>query len=87
MCGCVGLKPTTGRIYQGGRRVCAIGQLLEVNSNAGLMSSTVAGTTITLRSMLSPEVVRKMESEDVDVKPIPWRRELYAPRRKLKIGW
>ena len=67
--------------------LCPQGQLLEVNSNAGLMSSTVSGTTITLRSLLSPEVVRKMESEDVDVKPIPWRQELYAPRRKLKIGW
>ena len=30
MCGCVGLKPTTGRIYQGGRRVCAIVSLQEI---------------------------------------------------------
>ena len=63
------------------------GQLLEVNSNAGLMSATVSGTAMALRSLLSPDAVKRMESEDVDVKPIPWRKELYAPRRKLKIGW
>ena len=63
------------------------GQLLEVNSNAGLMSATVSGTTMALRSLLSPDAVKRMEMEDVDVKPIPWRQELYAPRRKLKIGW
>ena len=51
------------------------------------MSSTVSGTTMALRSLLSPDAVKRMESEDVDVKPIPWRKELHAPRRKLKIGW
>ena len=30
MCGCVGLKPTTGRMYQGGRRVCAIVSLQDI---------------------------------------------------------
>ncbi len=117
-CGVVGFKPTTSRVYVGGRRqgsrvsgwrtkkefasTTAVlhmvyiesttsivnlpqGQLVGVYSTAGFMSRTVAGVTLAMRSILSDP--RRMALADHRVSPIPWQPDLFAPGRKLKIGW
>lgn len=87
--GVVGLKPTTGRIYEGGR-IGGWGNggnpmrplLMSV---AGYMSSSVAGIRVGMQALLQSS--RKMSSDDWRVVPVQWQDDLYKPDRKLVIGW
>ena len=61
------------------------GKAIGANSNAGFMSPTVDGVTLGMQCILeNPE---KMSALDHKVIPLPWRKNLFKPERKLKIGW
>jgi len=87
--GVVGLKPTSGRIYEAGRRGAqgSGGKSLRpcISSVAGYMSATVSGTRIGMQVLL--ENSRRMSYEDWRVTPLNWQADLYKPGRKLRIGW
>jgi len=87
--GCVGLKPSSSRLFEGGRRqgVGAGSKYLRMGiySVAGFMAPTVGGIEVGMRALLSaPEL---MSREDWRVVPLPWREEEFSPKRKLRIGY
>jgi len=87
--GVVGLKPTTDRIYQGGRRggQGSGSKALRpcITSVAGFMSSSVQGIRVGMKVLL--ENARRMSLDDWRVVPLHWQESLYTPTRKLRIGW
>ena len=87
--GVCGLKPTNGRVYQGGRRMGpgVNGSYLKhgIYSAAGFMAPSVPGLVLGMKSLL--EKPDKMANEDWRVAPLPWRQEMLNPKKRLKIGW
>ena len=87
--GCVSLQPSTGRIYEGGRRggVGAGARTLRtgIYSVAGFMSRTVAGVEVGMRALLADS--RRMAAVDWRVAPLDWQPHLARPGRKLRIGF
>ena len=49
------------------------------------MCKSVDGVTLGMKSLLQNP--NQLQELDHSVVPIPWRNELYNPKRKLKIGW
>jgi len=88
-CGIAALKPTTGRIYEGGR-VFSQGSRPKIlrpciSSVAGFMSSSVYGVKLGMELCINNS--RRMNMEDHRVAPIQWQNDLYKLGRKLRIGW
>ena len=87
--GVCGLKPTNGRLFEGGRRgaqgsgmpILRVG----VYSVGGFMSSTVAGLEVGMKALL--EDARRMAAKDWRVVPVNWDEKLHQPGRKLKIAY
>jgi len=89
MSGVCGLKPTSGRIFEGGRRggVGSGGPVVRngVYGVSGFMSSSVKGLEVGMMALL--EGTEKMAALDWRVAPVPWRNHLANPGRPLKIGF
>jgi len=86
-CGISSLKPTSGRIFERGRRKGVLGSLIGVQSNAGFMSQKVEGVIVGMKSLLEKDV-QEMSDIDYKVHPIPWNENLFQPQKKrLKIGY
>ena len=87
--GVFGLKPSTGRIYESGRRggVGSEGLILRtgIYSVAGFMSSSVAGLEIGMRALL--QECSKMSALDWRVAPVDWNETKFKPGRNLKVGY
>jgi fatty acid amide hydrolase len=87
--GVCGLKPTNGRIFEGGRRggVGVGGPVVRngVYVVSGFMSRRVEGIWAGMASLLG--AVEGMSAEDWRVAPVPWREALARPGRKLKVGY
>jgi len=87
--GVCGLKPSSGRIYESGRRGAqgSGGLILRTGlySVAGFMSSSVAGLEVGMKALLQES--SKMASLDWRVAPVNWSEEKFKPGRKLKIGY
>lgn len=84
-CGIAALKPTTGRLYQGGRRKGTRGQIIGVQSNAGFMSRRVEGVSLAMQAFLAQPT--NMSDIDHRVVPLPWNESLLSRKRRLKIGY
>jgi len=56
-----------------------------INSNTGFMSSSVDGVVLGMTSLLDDPI--RMAKLDYKSVPLPWREELFRPKRKLRIGW
>jgi len=88
-CGLAALKPTSRRIYQGGRlggpgkETIALRPILE--SVAGFLASEVEGVKLGMELLLKN--TQRMCSDDFRVAPVPWQEDLYSTDRKLCIGW
>jgi len=87
--GVCGMKPSSSRIYEGGRRggVGAGSGYIKNGFYAvnGFMAPSVAGIEVGMRALLtSPEV---MTATDYRVAPVPWREDIFTPGRKLRIGF
>ena len=88
--GVCGLKPTTGRLYEGERRGGPGGPVVEslrcgVSSVAGFMSRDVAGLRLAMSALLASS--RLMAARDWRVAPVDWNWSLYRPGRKLRLAF
>jgi len=87
--GVCGLKPSSGRIYESGRRGAVGAGALTVRTGlysvAGFMSSSVAGLEVGMKALLQES--SKMAALDWRVAPLNWSEEKFKPGRKLKIGY
>ena len=88
--GVCGLKPTTGRLYEGERRGGPGGSGAEslrcgVSSVAGFLSRDVAGLQLGMAALLSNS--RLMAGRDWRVAPVDWNWSLYRPGRKLRLAY
>lgn len=84
-CGISSLKPTTGRIFERGRRKGTKGIVVGVQSNSGFMSKSVDGVILGMKTFLQDPM--KMAEMDHKVVPLPWQEKLFSPSKRLKIGW
>ena len=88
--GVCGLKPTTGRLYEGERRGGPGNSGQEslrcgVSSVAGFMARDVAGLQLAMAALLSTS--RLMSARDWRVAPVDWSWSLYRPARKLRLAF
>ena len=89
--GVCGLKPTTGRLYEGERRGGPGGSgqseslRCGVYSVAGFMSRDVAGLQLGMAALLSTS--RLMAARDWRVAPVDWNWSLSRPARKLRLAF
>ena len=61
------------------------GKAIGANSNAGYMAQHIDGVVLGMKALL--EDPEKMSILDHKVIPLPWREDLFSPKRKLRIGW
>ena len=66
-------------------KVGAVGKVIGIYSNTGFMSSSVDGVILGMKTILEDPL--RMAKLDFKVVPLPWRDQLFTPKRKLKIGW
>lgn len=81
-CGICGLKPTGNRLSKIGLKGCVYGQLA-VQLSVGPMARDVESLALCLRALLCEDMFRL----DPTVPPLPFREEIYASSRPLRVGY
>lgn len=81
-CGICGLKPTGNRLSKNGLKGCVYGQL-SVKLSAGPMARDVESLALCMRALLCEDMFRL----DPTVPPLPFREEIYASSRPLRVGY
>ncbi|XP_037005369.2 fatty-acid amide hydrolase 1 [Artibeus jamaicensis] len=81
-CGICGLKPTVNRLSKVGLKGCIYGQLA-VQVSVGPMARDVDSLALCLRALLCEDMFRL----DPTVPPLPFKEEVYASSRPLRVGY
>eukprot|EP00750_Incisomonas_marina_P014824 INCI1789.1.p1 GENE.INCI1789.1~~INCI1789.1.p1 ORF type:complete len:612 (-),score=87.92 INCI1789.1:260-1996(-) len=88
MSGCVGLKASKHRLASRGKgRSVTYGAQAVVASCAGLLSRTVDDMAFVLEHLCSPRSIEHGRTLDTTLLPIPWRADVYADTRPLRIAY
>ncbi|XP_013377042.1 PREDICTED: fatty-acid amide hydrolase 1 [Chinchilla lanigera] len=81
-CGVCGLKPTGNRLSKSGLKGCIHGQLA-VQLSVGPIARDVESLALCLRALLCEDMFRL----DPTVPPLPFREEVYASSKPLRVGY
>lgn len=81
-CGICGLKPTGNRLSKIGLKGCVYGQVA-VQLSVGPMARDVESLALCMRALLCEDMFRL----DPTVPPLPFKEEVYASNRPLRVGY